>query len=247
MQWHLRLLAQLLGEFYLAKRREAKLRETSYLQAVHETGARTTHDIKNLLQSLNVLCSAAAAQEADTPALNALVRRQLPLVAERLTQTLERLQRPQPQPDTWVAALQWWQALTRQYQGEAVEFEAPEPAPGGRVPRELFDSVADNLIRNALAKRAGAPAVRVRVALRADGLSVSDSGKAIPENVAHVLMRAPIASAAGLGIGLYQAARQAEATGYRLVLEKNRDGEVCLTLRVQPPAQGSTPAAASRP
>ena len=74
LQWHLRLLAQLLGEFYLAKRREAKLRETSYLQAVHETGARTTHDIKNLLQSLNVLCSAAAAQEADTRTLNALVR-----------------------------------------------------------------------------------------------------------------------------------------------------------------------------
>jgi len=247
LQWHLRLLAQLLGEFYLAKRREAKLRETSYLQAVHETGARTTHDIKNLLQSLNVLCSAAAAEEADTRALNALVRRQLPLVAERLTQTLERLQRPQTQPDTWVPALQWWQALTRQYQAEAVEFEAPELAPDERLPRELFDSAADNLIRNALAKRVAEPDVRVRVALRADGLWVSDTGKAIPEEVARALMRAPIASAAGLGIGLYQAARQAEATGYRLVLEKNSDGEVTLALRVQPPAQGSTPAAASRP
>src|SRR5436190_20090502 len=247
LQWHLRLLAQLLGEFYLAKRREAKLRETSYLQAVHETGARTTHDIKNLLQSLNVLCSAAAAQEADTPALNALVRRQLPLVAERLTQTLERLQRPQPQPDTWVAAAEWWQALIRQYQGEAVEFEAPELAPGARVPRELYDSVAYYLIRNALAKRSAEPGVRVRVALWADGLSVCDTGRSIPENVARTLMRAPIASAAGLGIGLYQAARQAEAIGYRLVLEKNSDGEVCLALRVPLPAQGSTLAAASRP
>ena len=34
----------------------------------------------------------------------------------------------------------------------------------------------------------------------------------------------------GLGIGLYQAARQAEAGGYRLALESNRDGEVCFTL-----------------
>ena len=115
------------------------------------------------------------------------------------------------------------------------------------MPRELFDSAADNLIRNALAKRAADPDVRVRVALRADGLWVSDTGKAIPEDVARALMRAPIASAAGLGIGLYQAARQAEATGYRLLLEKNSDGEVSLALRVQPPAQGSTPAAASRP
>jgi len=247
LQWHLHLLAQLLGEFYLAKRREAKLRETSYLQAVHETGARTTHDIKNLLQSLNVLCSAAAAQQGDTAVLNALVRRQLPLVAERLTQTLERLQRPQAQSATWVAAAQWWQALTRQYDGEPVEFEPPVLAPGERVPRELFDSVADNLIRNALAKRAAEPGLRIRVALGADGLSVSDTGSAIPEHLAQALMRAPIASAAGLGIGLYQAARQAEATGYRLLLEKNSDGEVCLALRTQPGAQGSTPAAASRP
>ena len=50
--WHLHLLGQLLGEFYVAKLREEKLRQASYLQAVHETGARMTHDIKNLLQSL---------------------------------------------------------------------------------------------------------------------------------------------------------------------------------------------------
>ncbi len=36
LQWHLQLLGQLLGEFYVAKLREEKLRETSYLQAVHE-------------------------------------------------------------------------------------------------------------------------------------------------------------------------------------------------------------------
>jgi hypothetical protein len=247
LQWHLRLLAQVLGEFYVAKRREAKLRESSYLQAVHETGARTTHDIKNLLQSLNVLCSAAAAEQGDTSALNALLRRQLPLVAERLTQTLERLQRPQAQPDTWVSAAQWWHGLMRQYQGEALEFEPPMVSAGERVPHELFGSVADNLIRNALAKRATEPDLRVRVALSSDGLSVSDSGKAIPEAVTRVLMRAPIASATGLGIGLYQAARQAEASGFRLVLEKNSDGEVRLALRMQRAAQGSTPAAASRP
>ena len=60
LHWHLYLLGQLLGEFYMAKLREEKLRQASYLQAVHETGARMTHDIKNLLQSLNVLCSVAA-------------------------------------------------------------------------------------------------------------------------------------------------------------------------------------------
>ena len=60
LHWHLHLLGQLLGEFYVAKLREEKLRQASYLQAVHETGARMTHDIKNLLQSLSVLTSVAA-------------------------------------------------------------------------------------------------------------------------------------------------------------------------------------------
>jgi hypothetical protein len=38
-------------------------------------------------------------------------------------------------------------------------------------------------------------------------------------------------SESGLGIGLYQAARQAAAAGYALRLEANRDGEVCFALR----------------
>jgi len=72
------------AEFYVAKLREAQLRQSSYLQAVHETGARTTHDIKNLLQSLNVLCSVAAREDyRDWAQLQGLVRRQLPMVAQR--------------------------------------------------------------------------------------------------------------------------------------------------------------------
>ncbi|HET7198161.1 MAG TPA: ATP-binding protein [Burkholderiales bacterium] len=234
LQWHLHLLGQLLGEFYVAKLREEKLREASYLRAVHETGARTTHDIKNLLQSLNVLCSVALGESAREPAqINALVRRQLPLISERLAQTLERLQRPAA-GETYLPAAAWWESVARQYQGEGVEFEAPALEEGAELPRSLFDSVADNLIRNALAKRAGEPQVRVRVSLAGRGdiaLRVCDSGSAVPAQTADALMRAPVASRAGLGIGLYQAARQAEAQGYRLALEKNEDGAVCFVLR----------------
>jgi len=247
LQWHLHLLAQLLAEFYAAKLREEKLSETSYLQAVHETGARTTHDIKNLLQSLNVLCSVAGAESADSARLNALVRRQLPLVAQRLAQTLERLQRPQADADAWVAASPWWETLARQYQGEPVEFAAALLQPGARLPRSLFDSVADNLIRNALAKRRDEPQIRVRVSIDEQGLRVCDSGSAVPPQIASGLLRGPVASASGLGIGLYQAARQAEASGYRLVLEKNADGEVCFALLAGQRDYGSTPAAISLP
>ena len=93
--------------------------------------------------------------------------------------------------------------------------------------------MADNLLQNALAKRAAEAAVRVRVTLDCrDGaeLRVCDSGHAVPPDLATSLLRAPVRSESGLGIGLYQAARQAEASGYRLELKENRDGEVCFAL-----------------
>jgi signal transduction histidine kinase len=233
LQWHLHLLGQLLGEFYVAKLREEKLRQASYVQAVHETGARMTHDIKNLLQSLSVLTSVAARDEGrDSAERQALLRRQLPLIERRLADTLAKFQRPQS-GESYVAAGQWWDALARQYRGEGVEFE-PATAPAGvRLPRSLFDSVADNLIRNALAKRVDDEALRVRVTLDcASGIAlrVCDTGAAIAPEITASLLRAPVSSRSGLGIGLYQAARQAEAGGYRLTLGSNRDGEVCFAL-----------------
>jgi signal transduction histidine kinase len=238
LRWHLHLLGQLLGEFYVAKLREEKLRQSSYLQAVHETGARMTHDIKNLLQSLSVLTSVAARDEGrNQEQLQALLRRQLPLIERRLAETLEKLQRPQEGGEIYVGARLWWESLARQYRGEGVEFEAPTPPVGVRLPRSLFDSVAENLIRNALAKRADDEGLRVRVTLDCServSLRVSDSGAAVPAEIAASLLRAPVSSRSGLGIGLYQAARQAEAAGYRVALESNRDGEVCFLLSGAP-------------
>jgi len=234
LHWHLHLLAQLLGEFYIAKLREEKLRHASYVQAVHETGARMTHDIKNLLQSLNVLCSVAAREDGrDSPELHALLRRQLPLITQRLSQTLAKLQRPQDGGETLVDASAWWEGLARQYAREGVEFAPAQLREQARLPRLLFDSVADNLLRNALAKREREAGTRVRVHLGCGetlALRVCDTGSAVPEAILSDLLRTPIASGAGLGIGLYQAARQAESSGYKLVLETNRGGEVCFAL-----------------
>ncbi len=231
---HLRLLGQLLGEFHLAKLREQELRQASYMQAVHQTGARVTHDVKNLLQSLKVLCSVAGAEGGDSPEVLALVRRQLPAITQRLAATLDKLQRPGEEGEARVPAAEWWEALVRQYQGRGVEFSADALATASELPRALFDSVADNLLQNALAKRPGQPGVRIHAALsggNAVGLRVCDTGHAVLEDLAKSLLRAPVPSDSGLGIGLYQAARQAEAAGYELRLESNRDGEVCFALR----------------
>jgi signal transduction histidine kinase len=230
LQWHMHLLGQLLAEFYAAKLREEMLRESSYLQAIHETGARLTHDVKNLLQSLNVLCSVAGRDES--PESQALIRRQLPAITQRLSATLEKLQSPGGEDSQRVSLREWWDDLARRYQGQNVEFAASGLDAGNVVPKSLLDGVAENLLQNAIAKRAGGRVVRIQVTIKggaAPELRVCDSGAAVPPDVANVLLRAPVRSSAGLGIGLYQAARRAESGGYVLALAGNRDGEVCFS------------------
>lgn len=234
LHWHLYLLGQLLAEFYSAKLREQKLKQATYIQAVHETGARVTHDVKNLLQSLNVLCSVAERDVTrESPELLALFRRQLPAISRRLSETLERLRQPQAEAQPYVPAAEWWASLERQYAGEGVEFSGQDLPARAVVPRTLFDSVADNLIRNALAKREMSIGLRVRVELRCGEtveLRVCDTGTAVPEDIARDLFRGPIPSKRGMGIGLYQAARQAQMNGFALELESNEDSRVCFAL-----------------
>ena len=235
LHWHLHLLGQLLGEFYMAKQREQKLQQQSYLQAVHETGARVTHDVKNLLQSLNVLVSAASQPMGldQSPELLSLIQRQLPAIAQRLSSTLEKLQRPQTENEQFVSIGVWWENLKKQYLQNGIEFEAHSIQPSALLPRALAESVADNLIQNALTKRLADPETKIRVSVSCGQtveLRVCDTGRAIGGELEKLLFHAPVVSHAGLGIGLYQAARHAEANGYLLKLNSNRDGDVCFSL-----------------
>ena len=94
LTWHFNLLAQLMAEFRADKLRARQLKRLSYVEAIHETGARLTHDTKNLLQTLRTLCTAAESEGTEvSPEFAALLRRQLPAITERLGQTLEKLRR----------------------------------------------------------------------------------------------------------------------------------------------------------
>ena len=233
--WHFQLLAQLTNEYYIAKQRASELQQMSYLRAVHETGARLTHDVKNLLQSLNNLCFLAQSP-GDGAQLTQLLQRQLPQITQRLQQTLDKLQAPQaPAGATGalVAAPVWWDALAQSYAHDHIVFSAPAFDPAARLPAALFDSVADNLLHNALIKRQGESGLVVRATLSADAacFSVCDDGSAVRAAVVDRLLHSPVASENGLGIGLFHAARQAEGYGYELRLANNVAGQVCFELR----------------
>ncbi len=248
LTWHFHLLGQMLGEYYTAKLREQKLQQQSYLQAVYETGARMTHDVKNLLQSLNVLCAAAEQEGGGSDELQALMRRQLPVITQRLEQTLDKLRRPAIDNRDTVRARTWWQDLQRSYAGENVGFREGEIGGEALLPRELFDSASDNLIQNAMAKRKlqGDFAISISFDCR-DGarLEVRDGGRAIAPEIARELLRGPVSSDSGLGIGLYQVARQAEASGFALVLTHNEDGRVSFVLSGAFKPTAEPPAAAT--
>lgn len=233
--WHFHLLGQLLGEFYIAKRHEEKLQQQTYLQAVHETGARMTHDVKNLLQSLNVLCAAAERDTgSDVAELNALMRRQLPAITKRLQETLDKLVKPQTEDARFIEAKIWWDALQRSHQGGEIQFEPREADEGVLVPKELFDSAADNFLQNALKKRKPDPSIAIRARLdcaEAIEFSVCDSGKPVAPGVLGGLLRGPVPSEAGFGIGLYQVARLSANSGFSISLSANEPGNVCFSLR----------------
>ena len=232
---HQKLLMEMVGHFYEAQRREQLRQQSAYTQAIYETGARLTHDVKNLLQSLRSICAAAEMRGADEAAFRALVQRQLPNITQRLSTTLEKLKSPEALTVSDVDALLWWEGLQARYAGRAVVFDLTEFSEGVRLPAELFDSTADTLLENALYKVLPGGALQVHVSLaRGPRLRICDNGPAVPKAIAKALFSGPVPSESGLGVGLYQAAAFAGKSGYELVLAENRDGCVCFELSRRP-------------
>lgn len=243
---HLRLLAQVVGEFYEGKRREQVLKQNAYMQAVHETGARLTHDMKNLLQSLYALTSASVVQ-ADNDRrkktdYELMLQRQLPQLAKRLQSTLDKLQNPAlGASNIMLPAADWWQDIMELHADQGIEFVATGDLTC-MVPSNLFDTVAENCLENARRKKTAEPAVQIRVELSIDGglpcLAIADTGSAIPSGAIEGLLRSPVANSrrGGYGIGLYQAFQQAQKQGYELRLVSNVAGAVRFELAAREPA-----------
>ena len=243
--WHYNLLAQLLAQFHADKQRALALKQLSYMRAIHETGARLTHDVKNLLQSLNTLCSAGLEPGAETSAAyQSLLRRQLPAITDRLAETLGKLNAPQGVASVRrIDAAEWWRELGQRLSAlEWINLES-EGSLSGEIPLEVFAGVADNLVRNAAEKHLREPGISLSIRLVRSGagfeLVVCDDGSAMPDRLAAALFLGPVSSESGYGIGLYQAARHAQIAGYCLEIAENRAGQVCFRLRMAAAAGGA--------
>ena len=227
---HIRLLVHVMGYFYQAKRREQRLAEIARQQVIYETGARLTHDLKNMLQSLFALTSIARHEPAKA---QPILQRQLPQLTQRIETLLGKLKAPQSAAEEVQMPLpDWWQRLRERYSHREIEWQM-RGASVANIPAELFDCVADNLIENADNKRLREAGLRIAVTLDTDAqtFGVTDSGSSIPAHQAHTLLHTIVPSEDGLGVGLYQAARWAQQQGWQLQLVGNQSGEVRFELK----------------
>jgi len=236
---HIKLLTQIMGEFYEAKRREETLRQNAYMQAFYESGSRLTHDIKNILQSVGTLVSAAEqTKEKDNDALVSLIRRQLPMLNQRIASTLDKLKAPGEDKKRLEKMSAWWKNLQLRHRQADIEFIA-DVLPSQDINAEVLDSVLDNLLSNASEKAKYLPGTLIKVELYENKnhvfmIDVTDSGHAMDVSIAFNLFKKHITSHNGLGVGLFHAAQDAKQAGYKLALASNVNGAVCFRVTLAP-------------
>jgi signal transduction histidine kinase len=236
---HVKLLTQIMGEFYEAKRREETLRQNTYMQAFYETGSRLTHDIKNILQSVGALVSAAEqTQDKDDAALLQLIRKQLPVLNQRIAATLDKLKAPGEDKKRVEKMSAWWKNLQLRHSREDIEFVS-EKLPTHDINAEVLDSVIDNLLNNALEKSKHQRDTTISIKMHSDAdsrlcIDVTDTGSAMDTQIANDLFKKHIASPNGLGVGLFHAAQDCKQAGYALSLASNVNGAVRFRVNLTP-------------
>ncbi len=243
VQFHGRWLMKLLDLLVCAKVREYRLAQQAQIKAIYETGAKLTHDIKNILQALNTFIELVDDVE-DGEALP-LIRYQLPTLAHRLAHTLAKLNAPAVESSRLEHIEAWWYLVKARYAGREIDFESEGLAlisnSDDLINIDVLDSVVENLLENARYKRqslqrsnsGGANmGIVTRLVIEAGQFSVTvtDEGCAIPAEKSDQLFKQAIESEKGYGIGLYQCAKSARRFGYHLVLSENREG--CVQFKI---------------
>ena len=227
------LLARVALEFRQSKQREQRLTAEATMKSIHELGAKTTHDIKNILHAINLLCAPGGGEAGRE--FTAAQKDKLLALGRRLEESLGQLK-----GDSMALAnqgmmplAQWWEGAQRRIASPQVEFRCGvDLGDGGPdIPAEIFDGALENLTHNALRKQGAEGEIQVQVEL-AEGpaLVVRDNGSEIPEEIHKRMFNAPLPSSAGMGIGLYQLALNARRAGYQIYVDANEAGDVAFKL-----------------
>ncbi len=226
---HAQLLMQLMSYFYQSKLREVTLKNQTHLKAVYETGSKLTHDIKNILQALQTLTGVV--QDSNDPEQShELLEKQLPLLTQRLQNTLDKLQTKTDTGQNFKLLSEWWKELQSRYHGRDINFNGSTEK-DIEIDTDVFDTILENLLENARSKRRNKPETNITATIHASEkyhyIEVRDSGDPVPESKENILFNQILPSKDGYGIGLYQSAQLAKRNNYQLILTENKKGGVC--------------------
>ncbi|MDT8282147.1 MAG: HAMP domain-containing sensor histidine kinase [Gammaproteobacteria bacterium] len=235
---HAKLLLSVLIFYYRAKLQEQQLIKQAHMRAIYETGSKLTHDVKNILQATQTMTQILNDNDAQMQEIIDVLKKQMPLLTQRLNTTLEKLRIPATAESieqiTHSSLLLWWNQLQLRYSDRHIEFSA-DIDNDIDIPVDVFITVVENLLDNARSKRIREPKLKILLELKKSNnnlqLTVTDTGSAIDPDVYPRLLNEIVSSHDGFGIGLYQSYQLARAHGFDLGIEKNHDGYVCFSLK----------------
>ncbi len=234
---HSKLLLSILTFYYRAKLQEQLLLKQAHMQAIYETGSKLTHDVKNILQSTHTMTQIIDDNDAHLQEKMDVLKKQMPILTQRLNTTLEKLRAPTKSDDAIQAAsgslLHWWNQLQIRYTGRHIKFST-DIINDSEIPVDIFTTVTENLLDNARNKRIREQDLQIFVDLSNSNkqlqLSISDTGSAIDPQICQQLFKEVVSSQDGFGIGLYQSHELARNHGYELSVQDASEGHVCFRL-----------------
>jgi len=243
LAFHSKLQLSVLTFYYRAKLQEQQIIKQAHMQAIYETGSKLTHDVKNILQSTKTMSQIINDNDAEMQEIIDVLKRQMPILNQRLNTTLEKLRLPKNRaatvPPTTGSLLQWWNKLQLRYTDRHINFSSAI-SKDSEIPLDIFTTVIENLLDNARSKRIREPKLEINVLLSDKNgrlqLSVSDTGSAIAPDIYPLLFNYPllfkevVSSQDGFGIGLYQSYELANNFGFKLNVSENTEGNVCFSL-----------------
>ena len=234
---HAKLLLSVMIFYYRAKLQEQQLIKQAHMKAIYETGSKLTHDVKNILQATQTMTQILNDNDAQMQEIIDVLKKQMPLLTQRLNTTLEKLRAPAAAESTEQitnsSMLQWWNQLQLRYSDRHIDFSVNIDKDTD-IPVEVFTTVVENHLDNARSKRSREPMLKIFIELKKSEnnirLTVTDTGSAIAPEIYSRLLKEVVSSNDGFGIGLYQSCELARNHGYKLNVERNTEGDVCFAL-----------------
>ncbi len=232
LRQHTILLIRMAYQFYLSKLNQEKMRAEEHFETIHHTGARLTHDIKNILQSIKTSINIVQFKPGEEQPLPfKLLQQNLNQISTRLESTLAKLKAPELSTSIKYTSIQQWLDNFKKSQDQSRVHFHTDLTINHQIPPELFDSVINNLLINALSKNeTGEVIVDITANKEMIVITVCDDGTPVKEELENQLFNKPVSSGRGMGIGLYQSAFMARTFNYELELANNQPGKVCFSL-----------------